>query len=161
MTDPTLTIEPVRTSVTVEVSREHAFAVFTDRFDSWWPRSHHIGDVALAEARMEPQAGGRWYERRVDGTEGEWGTVLVWDPPGRVVLGWELNADFQHDPDLVTEVEVTFTADGPHRTHVLLEHRNLDRYGERGPEMRNTFSSQGGWQGLLETFGRLAESTPA
>ena len=159
MTDPA-TIAPVRTNVTVEVSREHAFAVFTDRFDAWWPRSHHIGEVALAQARIEPRQGGRWYEVRADGSEGEWGTVLVWDPPARLVLAWQLDATFSYRPDFVTEVEVTFTAAGANRTHVVLEHRNLERYGERGDEIRRTFGSAGGWPTILAHFARLT-STPA
>jgi hypothetical protein len=154
MSDP-VTIAPVRTSVTVEVSREHAFAVFTERFDAWWPRSHYTGDVPFAEARLEPRQDGRWYEIKPDGTEGEWGTVLVWDPPARLVLAWQLDATFSYRPDFVTEVDVSFTAEGPQRTHVVVEHRNLDRYGERSDEIRRSLGGDGGWPMILRSFADL------
>jgi uncharacterized protein YndB with AHSA1/START domain len=159
VSEPTPAVAPVRVSVTVEVSREHAFAVFTDRFDTWWPRSHHTATTELAEVRLEPRQGGRWYEIDTDGVEGNWGTVLAWDPPSRLVLGWQLDSGFRYDPDFVTEVEVTFTAEGPHRTHVLLEHRNLERYGERAEEMRASFDSDGGWNGILIGFAEVANNT--
>jgi hypothetical protein len=155
------TVAPVRTSVTVEVSREHAFAVFTDRFDAWWPRSHHIGEVALAEVRLEPREGGRWCEVRADGTECEWGSVLTWDPPARLLLAWQLDASFSYNPDFLTEVEVTFTVEGPHRTHVMLEHRNLDRYGERTDEIRRSIGSDDGWPMILGSFADLTANTAA
>ena len=148
----------VRTSVTVEVPREHAFAVFTERFDTWWPRSHYNGPGELAEAVLEPRAGGRWYSRGTDGWVGEWGSVLAWEPPARLVLGWQLDADFRYAAELVTEVEVTFTELGPNRTMVELEHRNLDRYGPAASAMRDTFGSDSGWTGMLRTF---AEQTKA
>jgi hypothetical protein len=34
---------PVRKTVTVRASVDHAFKVYTEGFDTWWPRSHHIG----------------------------------------------------------------------------------------------------------------------
>ena len=71
----------VKKSVTVRASVAHAFAVFTQRFDLWWPRSHHIAKVDMKEAILEGKEGGRWYERGVDGSECEWGKVLVWAPP--------------------------------------------------------------------------------
>jgi len=154
MSDP-VRIAPVRTSVTVDVSREHAFSVFTQRFGAWWPPSHHISEVPLAEVRVEPRAGGRWYEVGTDGTECDWGSVLTWDPPARLVLGWQLDATFRFNPDFVTEVEVTFTADGPNRTQVVLEHRNLERYGERGEEIRRTIGGDEGWPMILASFAGL------
>jgi uncharacterized protein YndB with AHSA1/START domain len=92
----------------------------------------------------------------VDGSQCEWGKVLVWDPPRRLVLAWQINGQWQYDPAFVTEVEVKFTADGP--THTLLEftHRNLDRFGADGEAIRQAFESPKGWAGILERFARLA-----
>ena len=71
----------VRHTITVAAPQERAFAVFTDGLDRWWPRSHKIGPSELAEAVLEGREGGRWYERDADGSECEWGKVLVWQPP--------------------------------------------------------------------------------
>lgn len=144
-------------SVTVEVDQECAFTVFTRGFDSWWNPDHHIGEADLLEAVMEPREGGRWYERGVDGSECDWGRVLTWDPPSRVVLAWQLDAEWKYDPDFMTEVEVRFVAEGPSRTRVELEHRNLERYGAAMEQVRSSIGSEGGWSGLLERFARVAE----
>jgi uncharacterized protein YndB with AHSA1/START domain len=65
------------------------------------------------------------------GVECEIGKVLVWDPPSRIVLGWQLTADWKFDPDLITEVEVRFIPESANTTRVELEHRNLERFGDR------------------------------
>jgi uncharacterized protein YndB with AHSA1/START domain len=146
----------VTKAITVEAPIERAFSVFTEGFDSWWPRSHHIGEADMAEAVIEPREGGRFYERSVDGGECEWGRVLAWDPPSRVVLAWQLTAEWKFDPEFLTEVEIRFTEDGPARTHVELEHRNLERYGEDMEKVRDAVGSDGGWGGLLQTYARAA-----
>jgi uncharacterized protein YndB with AHSA1/START domain len=87
------------------------------------------------------------------------GKVDVWDPPARIVLIWQLNAEFQFDPDLVTEVEVQFTPEGG-GTRVDLEHRDLERMGEKAAAMRETVSGPGGWPALLQLFADDAK-TPA
>jgi len=69
MTSPISTETSVRKTVTVNAPIDRAFDVFTSGFDSWWPRSHHIAKVDMAEAILEPRAGGRWYERGADGSE--------------------------------------------------------------------------------------------
>jgi uncharacterized protein YndB with AHSA1/START domain len=78
--------------------------------------------------------------------------VLSWEPPTRLVLSWEITADWKHDSDLKTEVEVRFIAVGTDATRVELEHRHLDRYGPRRDEMRGIFVSGKGWKGLLDAF---------
>jgi uncharacterized protein YndB with AHSA1/START domain len=155
MTAPT---SPVAVSKTITVAApiEHAFAVFTEGFDRWWPRSHHIGEAELARAVLEPREGGRWYEQGVDGSECDWGRVLAWDPPHRVVLAWQLTVDYAYDPDFATEVEVRFAAEGENRTRVSLEHRDLERYGDKVDEVRATFESEGGWTGILESYAAAA-----
>jgi uncharacterized protein YndB with AHSA1/START domain len=145
-------------TVVVDAPRDHAFEVFTKRFDTWWPREHHLRDADMAEAVLEPREGGRWYERSVDGGECDWGRVLVWEPPERLVVTWQITAAWSYDPDFVTEVEVRFVSEADDRTRVELEHRHLDRFGDKEDEMRRTFASPGGWSGLLERFAREAAS---
>ena len=146
-------LTPVRKTVTVEVTPEHAFSVFTDGFASWWPlETHHLSTVEAASAFIEPFAGGRFFERGVDGSECDWGRVRVFEPPERLVLAWQLNADWAYDATMTSEVEVRFVALGAHTTRVELEHRGLDTYRSRALEIRDALDSEGGWGGLVAAF---------
>jgi uncharacterized protein YndB with AHSA1/START domain len=149
---------PVRRSVTVRSSRERAFSVFTDGFDRWWPRSHTTAEAPLKKAVIEPRVGGRWFGLGEDGRESEWGEVLVFDPPARLVLAWRIGAQWTYDPNLLTEVEVTFTDLGQRQTRVDLEHRGLERLGAAGEAARAAIASPNGWGGLLEAFRTAAEA---
>ncbi|MEU2930980.1 SRPBCC family protein [Streptomyces sp. NPDC007251] len=152
-----MTDQPIRKSVTVNAPIDKAFTVFTQGMDSWWPRqSHHIGESEMKEAVLEGKEGGRWYEIGEDGSECEWGRVLAWEPPARLVLAWQIDATWHFDPQLLTEVEIRFTAEGPERTRVDLEHRNLDRFGDARQQVRSAFDSPGGWPGLLGRFAQAA-----
>jgi uncharacterized protein YndB with AHSA1/START domain len=155
----TATIPAVRRSVTVSVPVERAFRVFTESFNSWWPGDYHIGRADLAEAVLEQRADGRWYERGVDGTECDWGRVLVWDPPHRLVLTWQINGQWQYDPDPAhaSEIELRFTAEGPRQTRVDLEHRLLERLAG-GRDLHTALDSPTGWTGVLARFAEAAAS---
>ena len=155
----TVTPAPVRRSVRVAAPQERAFKVFTAGVGRWWPRSHHIGASDLDTVVIEPKAGGRWYERGVDGAECEHGKVLVWEPPARLVLAWQISTDWKYDPDLITEVEVRFIPDGADATRVELEHRNLERFGARAETMRQSIDSPDGWTGVLQLFRQAAEQS--
>jgi uncharacterized protein YndB with AHSA1/START domain len=147
---------PVRKSIRVTVPQERAFEVFTAGVGRWWPKSHHICAVDLDTIVIEPRHGGRWFERGVDGSECEVGKVLVWDPPARLLLAWQLNADWKFDPNLITEVEVQFIAEGANATRVELEHRNLERLGDGADTMREKIDAPNGWGGLLQLFAQSA-----
>jgi hypothetical protein len=146
----------VRRSVIVTASPQRAFDVFTSAIDTWWPRSHHIGEREQFTAVVEPRVGGRWFERGDDGSECDWGHVRVWEPPARVVLTWEIGADWKANPEVVSEVEVRFVAEGDGRTRVDLEHRGIEVYREQAEQMRETFEAPGAWQGLLDLFAERA-----
>jgi uncharacterized protein YndB with AHSA1/START domain len=157
--DPSAAGVAVRHSVVVQAPPERAFATFTERMGAWWPlETHTIGAKPVVDAVVEPRAGGRWYERSADGSECDWGRVLAWEPPHRVLLAWEVAHDWRHDAGLHTEVEVRFTAEDGDRTRVELEHRGLEAYGAHTDAMRATFESEGGWRGLLGRFAATTES---
>jgi len=153
-------IEPVRKEIVVEAPVERAFRVFTTRPETWWPATHHIGKSELQSIVLEPHAGGRWLERGIDGSECLWGKVLSWEPPRRVVLGWQLDANWEYDPDLLTEVEVTFTPEGSGRTRVMLEHRNLERFGADAEQVRTSIGADGGWPVILNGYADAVRTAP-
>ena len=149
----------VRRSIVVEAPQERAFTVFTEGMSTWWPlETHHIGEQKAEAAVVEPQAGGRWYERAADGTECDWGTVLEWDPPNRILLAWHLTPEFTYDPDtaMSTQVDVRFTATSATETHVALEHRGFEVHGDGGESMRAAVAAPGGWGGLLQLYAAAA-----
>lgn len=150
---------PVRKSVTVKTSVERAFSVFTDGFDTWWPRSHHIGSSPMKRAVIDGRVGGRCYSEQEDGTDCPWGTITAWDPPRRFVFAWQITPDWQYQPDLAlaSEVEVLFTREADGLTRVDLEHRKFERHGEGAAAMRAGVDSQNGWGTMLGLFAEAAE----
>ncbi len=156
-------LEPVRKSIVVDTDPESAFRLFTDGFDSWWPRSHHIGKSPMKRAVVEGRAGGRCYSEQEDGTDCPWGQVLVWEPPRRFVMAWQITHEWGYQPDLTqsSEVEVRFTPTGDGATRVDLEHRNLERHGAGAETMRTAISAPGGWGSLLELYAKRVAETKA
>ena len=87
-----MTIEPIRKHVTVQASPEKAFEVFTEGMRRWWNPDYQIGTEPYVGTVVEPRADGRWFERGESGGECDWGRVLVWEPPHRLVLEWQISA---------------------------------------------------------------------
>jgi uncharacterized protein YndB with AHSA1/START domain len=150
-------VTSTRTSVVVGAPLERAFRVFTEEFGRFKPPEHNILGVELAETVFEPRVGGHLYDRGVDGSECRWGRVLAYEPPNRVCFSWDLNPQWQVETDLekTSEVEVRFIAEGPERTRVELEHRNLDRHGDGWEAVRGAVDSDAGWPLYLQRFAAL------
>ncbi|MGH9411818.1 MAG: SRPBCC family protein [Vicinamibacterales bacterium] len=150
---------PVSRRVTVKTTITRAFEVFTDGLDTWWPRTHHIGKSPMKRAIIEPFTGGRCYSDQIDGTDCQWGTVLAWEPPQRLVIAWQITHEWGFEPDLAkaSEVEILFTPQRDGSTRIDLEHRHFGRLGAGAAAMRTAVSSKGGWGTLLESFAERAE----
>lgn len=149
-----MTIAPIVRTVDVKCGRDRAFDLFTRNMAAWWPANQHIGATPFEAVVVEAAAGGRWYERGADGAETQWGKVIDWAPPGRLLLAWQLGADFRFDPDFHTEIEITFTASGG-GTRVRLEHRNLERFGAAAETMAKSLN--GGWALIVGAYAGLAD----
>jgi hypothetical protein len=152
-------VEPVRKSVRVKAGVGRAFRVFAEEMDSWWPRTHHIGNSPMKRVVVEGHSGGSIYTEQEDGTECAWGLVLVWEPPYRFVMAWHVRPDWQYEPDPAkcSEVEVRFTPVDDGTTLVELEHRGFERHGGNYAAMREQVNQDGGWGALLEMFAAKSE----
>jgi uncharacterized protein YndB with AHSA1/START domain len=156
-TTQTIAIAPVRKNLRVNASCERAFEVFTSGLGSWWPRDHGIGNKPMKTPVMETRLGGRWYELAEDGSQATVGRIVVWEPPQRFIITWEINSQWKPDTTVSSEVEVRFIADGPDATRVELEHRKFEQMGaEAGEKMRRDVD--GGWPKMLELFRQAAEA---
>jgi DNA-binding transcriptional ArsR family regulator/uncharacterized protein YndB with AHSA1/START domain len=157
-----MTTEPeivVAKTVLVNAPLAVAFDVFVGQ--RWWPvQTHHLAEPHGTEVVLEPFSGGRWYERAADGTETDWGTVLAWQPPHRLLLTWQVSSrwTFEEDPARGSQIEVTFTPEGPDGTRVDLTHRHLERYGTAAERMRQILDGKGGEP--LAAFARHVAARP-
>ena len=149
-----MSIAPIVQMVTVGVPPERAFALFTGSMGRWWKPTMSIGTEPFVDVVVEPRSSGRWFERDAEGNETDWGKVLAWEPPGRVLLGWQLDAGFKLDPNLITEVEVTFVPEGK-GTRVTLIHRDLERDGDSAARVAALLS--GGWPTLVELYAEFTK----
>jgi uncharacterized protein YndB with AHSA1/START domain len=135
---------PLRYRFVVRCPPNRAFALWTGRAAAWWPiATHSVSGHRDAVLVIEPGAGGRLYERTADGREFSWGTVLAWEPPGRLVCEWLVG-------DIATELEVRFTDDGDGGTVVDIEHRGWEQFGEAAGDRRD--HNARGWSGVIPLF---------
>jgi uncharacterized protein YndB with AHSA1/START domain len=149
----------VRKQVVVNAPVEQAFTVFTERFGDFKPPEHNLLASAIAETVFEPRVGGHIYDRAVDGSECRWARILAYEPPVRVIFSWDIGPQWQveTDPELTSEVEVRFVAEGPDRTRVELEHRHLDRHGRGWQSVRDGVHGDQGWPLYLARYAALLE----
>jgi uncharacterized protein YndB with AHSA1/START domain len=141
-----LVIEAVRKTITVDCAVEEAFRVFTADATSWWPTAtHSITGRDVQQVVFEGHEGGGVYEVSSHGKPGHWATVLVWDPPQRLVLAWNI----LEREAIPTEVEVRFLPDGE-GTRVELEHRGWEAIAEKAEAKRESYDT--GWGQVLGAY---------
>lgn len=147
----------VRHRVHVPAPIAEAFEVFTRRFGDFKPREHNMLRSEIVETVFEPRVGGHIYDRAKDGSECRWARIIAFDPPDRVVFSWDIGPTWQveTDPELTSEVEVRFFAEGPELTRVELEHRNIDRHGPGWQSVRDGVGADGGWPLYLQRYAEL------
>ena len=151
--------DSVRKSIVVRAGAERAFRLFTEGIDTWWPRGRHIGSSPAKRFVIESHAHGRCYTEQTDGTDCDWGRVLLWDPPRRFAFAWQITPSWQYEPDLAksSEVEIQFTPQPDGTTRIDLEHRHFERHGEGAAAMRAFMEAPTAWAGLLEIYRASAE----
>lgn len=148
----------LRVAIDVDVPQEHAFAVFTGQFDRIKPREYNLLQVDIEETVFETHVGGYVYDRGVDGSVCRWARVLAFEPPERLLISWDIDAQWrlEPDPDRASEVEVRFVPVGAAQTRVELQHRHLERHGAGWQDYRSVLEGESGWPVFLKRFRELA-----
>ncbi len=144
--------DALRHAITVPAPPARAFAVFCD-LGRWWPREYSWSQDVLEEIVLEPRVDGHATERGPHGFTLDWGRLVAYEPPERLVLLWQIGPDRVPvpDPDRASEVEVRFAAEGD-GTRVELEHRAFARHGEGGEAYRDALAAPQGWPWMLDRY---------
>jgi hypothetical protein len=152
---PAVDTAPIRQTTIVRSDAAHTFGVFVREIGRWWPtQPYSQGQERVVSVTFEPRAGGRVYETWDDGTERTWGDVLVWEPPERFRITWDILPTG-------TEVEVRFRSLGPNLTRVELTHEGWENLATEEltalTEVGRDYKA--GWARILAIFAEAA-STP-
>jgi uncharacterized protein YndB with AHSA1/START domain len=143
-------VNEVRASVTVPVSQERAFDLFTRDVDRWWRRGERYGGADVVGHRFDPGVGGRFVQVLANG-EAPLGDILVWEPPRRLAFSWRQKNWL---PDEITRVEVTFApADGG--TEVVLRHHG---FAQVKSDVGCDVGYAAGWTELVGWYGDAIET---
>ena len=151
---------PVRQSVLVRTPRAHTFETFVGTMGTWWPKNpFSAGKDRVRDVTVDKRPGGRVYETWDDGTEADWGEVLVWLPPERFAMTWAIVS-------VLTEVELAFTELGPALTRVSVVHGGWEKLSDEqlakdcalpGGYLGGAFDK--GWAIILGRLAAAAEGT--
>ena len=136
-------------TISLNCSIDHAFAVFTDKIDLWWPRGHRKHREGAL--RLDPKAGGALIDRAPDGAEYTMGQVTAIDPPTRLNLDW-----FPGSAAAPTSVEIAFAKAGD-GTSITVTHRPLLETKSIWPQRVETFTR--GWDAVLPALKTYIEET--
>lgn len=149
----------VQCSLSLPVTAPHAFRHFTEGMHVWWPAAYTWSQEVLKEIGIEPGVNGRCYERGPYNFSCDWGRVLVWEPPYRLVFTWQISPQREPvpDPAQASEVEVRFVPQDPSNTQVQLEHRYFDRHGENGAAYQTMLASPEGWPYILDSYAKSVQ----
>jgi uncharacterized protein YndB with AHSA1/START domain len=144
--------------VVVRLPQEEAFHLFAYGFASWWPPEYTWSGKVLETIGFETFAGGRCTEHGPLGFQCDWGRVLVWSPPQRLVLAWQIgpNRQPQPDPENASRIEILFRSRSAGTTRLLLTHRDIRRHGKGAARYRQALGSAPGWPLILECYADAA-----
>lgn len=142
--------EPLRVSFEVGCARSHAFDVWTNQIDLWWPADHTATGENGLTVTLEPRVGGRIFQRDPAGVEIDWGEVTEFTPPSTLAYRWHLRSDRAD----ATDVRIRFVPVEPDRTRVDIEHTGWERLGADATLWRQR--NQQGWDTLLPHFVKAA-----
>ncbi|MFY1674149.1 SRPBCC family protein [Plantactinospora sp. WMMB334] len=143
----------VRSSLRVPGPADRAFAIFTEGIADWWVKEYTwSGPQKLAKLGIEPGSGGMLYEIGPHGFRTDWGRVLDWQPPRRLVFNWQIGPDRAPVPDPARSsvVEARFSPQADGSVLVEVEHRDFDRHGEAAEGYREALTA--GWHELLSRY---------
>jgi hypothetical protein len=105
---------PIVKTLDIAASQAVVFDTFTTQLADWWPlaRFSRSKGTPPSTVMLEARSGGDIYEISASGERLSWGSVVVYEPWGLLVMNWHLGRPVS------TTVEVRFESIAPRLTRV-------------------------------------------
>ncbi|MFQ3787048.1 SRPBCC family protein [Halomonas sp. A29] len=144
--------------IDLPLAQNSAFKLFAERLADWWPAEYTWSRSALNTIGIEPWQGGRCTEVGPHGFQVDWGRVLAWEPPERLIISWQIgpNRVPQPDPAHASTVKLGFHENGPRAARLILEHHDFRNHGDGAEEYRDAMASEYGWPYILACFRKFS-----
>ena len=91
ITEQTTNKDMIQRSFTVPIPIDRAFIILTEELGTWWPQEYTWAGDVLETIGMETRKGGRCFEKGPYGFTCDWGRILIWEPPERLVFTWQIS----------------------------------------------------------------------
>lgn len=130
----------------------HAFRVFTQMTDLWWPRGHRR--TADATMVLEAVPDGRLIERAPSGEEWMLGRLTAFEPPERLSFEW-----FPGSPAAPTAVDVHFRS-ATEGSEIVIVHRALSEGAIANWPARVALFERG-WDTILPALATIIQEQQA
>ncbi|MFT3791240.1 MAG: SRPBCC family protein [Rudaea sp.] len=147
-------IESVISEVTVPLSLNDAFELFTTQFGRWWPRDYSYSREVL-DTIVLGNGQGQWcYERGPHGFRCDWGRIIEWAAPAKLVFTWQVGPKSipQPNPNNASLVTVRLAERSAGQTIVTVEHSDFAKHGEGAVQYRDEMASEYGWSFILQQY---------
>lgn len=147
-------IASVTTEVTVPLSREDAFELFTSHFGRWWPRDYSYSGDVLSDIKLGSAQGEWCYEIGPNGFRCDFGRIVDWVAPSKFTFTWQIGPKStpQPNPSKASLVSITFAESGAAQTIVTVEHSDFARHGDGATQYRAEMASEYGWPFVLQQY---------
>ena len=138
----------------IQLPREETFKRFITGLNSWWPKEYTWSGQVLEEIKIEPETGGKCYETGPYNFRCDWGRVMTYEAPDKLVITWQISPARvpEPDPGKASEITVLFKELEPEVTGVEFEHGKLSKHGEGWEEYYDAMKSEQGWPYILNKF---------
>ena len=142
--------DPIKKKLTVPLTADEAFALFTDEIDTWWPKDPFSVKGAKSKVVFANHKDGKIIEESEDGEAIIWGTIIAYDPGTYLAFTWHPGRDASEAT--VVEVRFTQTEAG---TRCDLTHGGFEILGPTADAVSTSYLH--GWDLVLGCFSKASK----
>ena len=152
--------DKITIAIKIKNNKKIAFDSFVNKFNKWWPEEYTWSGNVLEIINIEPKVNGKCYEIGPNHFRYDWGRVLKFEHPNKIVFTWQISPSRvpEPNPDKVSEIKIEFITINKSFTRTEFEHKCFSKHGDGWENYLETLKSEQGWPYILDKFKMFCEN---